>query len=529
MNGYFQLEIRQNGTYLRVVPPTEGGTPVGMTELMEYLQCKSVVYDVKALNAGVMSVSTETLLFLNPQPRYADSEMFGLQVSPDKMAAVVRFYPPSNGGAVMGKDEIIRDLDYRGIKFGIDTSVIGAFLEERHYCTDYLIAVGKSPRNGKDAVIEYYFNQNINTRPTLNEDGTVDFYNLNTINHCEKGDIIARLFPEDPGEPGRDVFGEPIKQRDVKKAVLKYSNNINISEDKTILTAAVSGHVMLVEDKVFVSNIYEVENVDNSTGNITYEGSVHINGNVTSNFSIKAKGNVEIKGVVEGATIDADGDIILARGMNGMGKGTLTAGGNVISKFLENATVTAGGYIETDSILHCVVSAKTDVNVTSKKGFITGGVVSATNSVSVRTLGSPMGADTIVEIGVDPNIKERYQKDQKEVVELQKTIAAAKPIMEATAVKLATGVRVAPEQIKYVQKLAIENTKQKKRIEELLEDMAELQKVLDSITNAQVIINGEVYSGTKIVIGDTSMVVQETMKYCRFVRQGGAVKMVAIN
>ena len=75
-----------------------------------------------------------------------------------------------------------------------------------------------------------------------------------------------------------------------------------------------------MEDSVFVSDVLIVENVDNSTGNIEYEGNVQVNGNVCTNFRVKAQGNVEVNGVVEGAYIEAGENIIIARGMNGMGK-----------------------------------------------------------------------------------------------------------------------------------------------------------------------------------------------------------------
>lgn len=78
--------------------------------------------------------------------------------------------------------------------------------------------------------------------------------------------------------------------------VLKYGNNIEISEDNTTLVSLVNGHVELIEGSVFVSDVLTVENVDNATGNIDYEGSVQINGNVCANFQVKAKGNIEVKG-----------------------------------------------------------------------------------------------------------------------------------------------------------------------------------------------------------------------------------------
>ena len=131
-------------------------------------------------------------------------------------------------------------------------------------------------------------------------------------------------------------------------------------------------------------------------------------GNVSSNFEIRAGGNVIISGVVEGACIEAGGNIIIARGMNGMAKGILKAGGNIVAKFLENATVSAGGYVNTESILHSNVTASTEIQVTGKRGFITGGHVRAGQRIEVKTLGATLGAPTVVEVGVDPEKKAEY-------------------------------------------------------------------------------------------------------------------------
>ena len=38
----------------------------------------------------------------------------------------------------------------------------------------------------------------------------------------------------------------------------------------------------LVDDKVFVSDVYEVQNVDVSTGNLEFEGSIQVNGDAVS-------------------------------------------------------------------------------------------------------------------------------------------------------------------------------------------------------------------------------------------------------
>jgi uncharacterized protein (DUF342 family) len=324
------------------------------------------------------------------------------------------------------------------------------------------------------------------------------------------------------------VYNEVIKPHDVKTLSLKKTNNTTVSEDKLTLTANCHGHVTLVEDKVFVANVYTVEDVNSATGNITFEGSVVVNGNVFSNFSIKAKGNIEVHGVVEGAVLESEGDIIINRGMKGMGRGSLKAGNNVISKFIESAKVEAGGYVSTDAILHSEVIATNEILVTSKKGFITGGRVCAGNKIEVKTLGSEMGSDTIVEVGVDPTIKINIQRLQKRIMELNKDIKAAQPILNSMAQKIAQGIKMSPDQIKNVQTMTIENKQRNEELEAAVDELEVLQSQMERSGTAQVIVTGEVYGGTMITIGDVSMTVRNTMSYCRFIKQGGDVKMTAI-
>ena len=239
--------------------------------------------------------------------------------------------------------EFIGDLEYKKIRCGLQVDAITGYFKNRRYCTDITIALGIEPVHGTDASIEYHFNTDKNAKPTLLEDGSVDFFHLNVVNDCKAGDELATLTPADPGQYGMTVLGEKVKPRNVKVKQLKFGHDIKLSEDKLHIYSEVNGHVELAGEQVFVSNVLEVENVDTATGNVEYNGSVKVNGNVATNFEVKATGDIEIKGVVEGARIEAGGNIVIVRGNNGMGKAELIAGGNIISKFLENTKVEAGG------------------------------------------------------------------------------------------------------------------------------------------------------------------------------------------
>ncbi len=525
MNGYFRLINEANRPALRLIPPTDGGRPVNINDIVEYLTMKDCAGDLPSLKRGLDAASNkEVILPLERGSQSVERECYKLTITPDKMQVYAKFFAAAEGGKELTIGELLRDLESRGVKSGIKKEEIQKFFQNKEYCEDILLAEGVQPVQGKDAHIEYKFNTDKKAKPTLKEDGSVDFFNLNILNHCMEGDVLAVLHKEEPGKAGMNVFGEPIKPADVRTAVLKYGKNINLSENGLVLTSQVNGHVELVEGSVFVSNVLTVENVDTSTGNIDYDGNVQVNGNVFMNFSVKASGDIEVKGVVEGAFLEAGGNIVIARGMNGMGKGTLYAKGNIIAKFLENATAQAEGYVAAESVLHSKIMAGGEVNVDGKRGFIIGGRVCATGGVNVKTLGSATGADTTIEVGADPNMKNRIAELQKLVAEDRKALDSIQPVLIAAKQKIMAGVKLTPDQLKYVQSLTTAN---QQRTETLKIYEAELDELLEKSSGATAVmvkVRGMAYPGTKICIGDVSMTVQKNTHYCRFIKERGDVK-----
>lgn len=529
-NGYFQLVSVMSGGYgIKFFPPVEEGKAVGIGEVAAWLEKQKISYDLGSVKQFLESGKEITCL-LGRGDCPVLNETYQITVDDNHMLATVRFYPPSEGGARLSFNEFLSDLRFENITYGIQLSELqDHFQSPGIYCTDLLVARGKEPRQGTDARIEYNFNTDLHVRPALRDDGSVDYFNLNVINHCHKGEVLARMIPADEGEYGINISGGRLKPREVKQARFKYGNHVELSEDGMEIRSAVDGHVMLVDDKVFVSDVYEVENVDTSTGNIEFEGSVQINGNVASNFVVRASGNVIIDGVVEGAHIYAGGNITIARGMNGMGKGTLQAGGNIVAKFIESAHVSAeNGYVSTESILHSEVSAGDEVIVQGKKGFVTGGHVRAAHRVVVKTLGAVMGAPTIVEVGVEAKLKEDYINLQKDITELSRRVQSAQPVLVSFAERRAMGVHFTPEQIASIMETVKEMEMNKRLLEDKNRQLEDMKPSVELQRSASVEVTGEVYPGTTIMIGDVSMTVQTAYSYCKFMRIMGEIKMAPL-
>lgn len=525
-NGYFQIVTHENKTFVRLFPQSEGGEPILITELRDYLAFNKYQADIVALNNIIMSLTEPVEYPLMDSVSYAISEYFTLKVSEDRMKAVARFYPASTGGQALTKEELLNDLAHKGIKVGINESVIDAYIKNKEYCTDIVVAEGVAPKRGRDASIEYFFNTDPDLRPTLNPDGTVDFFNLNTISKCTKGMILATLTPEVPGERGARVTGEPILPPDVRKMRLLYASNIELTEDGLSIRSKVDGHVSLVDDKVFVSDVYEVVDVDTSTGNIEYQGNILVKGNIKSGFCVEADGDIEVRGVVEGALVKAGGNIIVARGINGMNKGVVNAGGNVVARFIENAQVTAGGFVQTEAIMHSKVNATGDVAVNGKKGFIVGGSVRSLGNVEAKTIGSDMGGETEIEVGTDPKAKLKAQQLEKMVAESKEKIAKMEPILATFMKRIKEKAQLTPDQLRYFKQLSEQYKVEKENYQEYCEEFEKASEGLnDSTKESAIFVSQFVYPGTKFTISEVSQVISSTCQHSRFVREGADIRI----
>ncbi len=154
---YFQVVNEESRTGLKLVKKT---TPLVVAEIAEYLSRHKIPFNLTELNKAVTTVKDIAIVELCRSRSMPIREEFTIDVTDNKMKAVGRFYPPSNDGKFIDKAEILSDLRFKGILYGINGEVIDDFIAERSYCTNVVLASGKEVRHGKDAYIEYLFNTN---------------------------------------------------------------------------------------------------------------------------------------------------------------------------------------------------------------------------------------------------------------------------------------------------------------------------------------------------------------------------------
>lgn len=529
-NSFFKLCLQKDGTYLELYPSTINGNILSLDEICNYLLSKKIMnFDKLKLKESIYGLSEVKSIKLMNEMIQPINETMIVTISEDNNRAIGRFYPPSNNGKLLTKDDILSDLHFAGVKYGVMEEQINQFLKDRQYCMDITMAKATMPVEGRDAIITYYFNTDLTAKPKSNEDGSVDFHQLDIISHVNKGDVLAKLTPEDLGQPGMDVLGREIKPKKVQKKILRYGRNIVLSEDGLTMYSEVSGHASLQGDKVFVSDTYEVlADVDSSTGDITYDGNVAVKGNVITGFSIKAKGDIIVDGVVEGASLEAGGQIILKRGIQGMNKGSLYAEGNIVTKFIENSTVTTKGHLTTEAIMHSKVYAKGDINIGGKRGFVTGGEIKSGTSITAKTAGSTMGTATILEVGVDPDIVNEFREIEQKITDLKVEKDKMMQILMLIKKKRDMGEAITQDKLIYIQAATTTKLKIDEELKELTEKYQFLKKEVNNNGNGKIKILGNAFPGVKIIISNVTYYVRSNMSYCQFIREGADIKSIPL-
>lgn len=524
-NSYFQLESTDSGIYLNIING-EGGRALVLGDLMSYCDKKNVSYfgAVELRKAFEEAMSTGQKVRISDIGMPPFSGWCEYNKSADNMKVTAIMYPAMIGATSVTEREVMGDLTNLKVKYGINQRAITDIILNGRYFEEIEIAAGTPAVDGYDAELTYNFNTKVDTKPKMNEDGTVDYHTLDLINKVGVGDVVATIKPENPGKDGMDVCGAVLKPKKVYKKSFKYSKNLKVSEDGLSLISQVVGHVMLVDDKVVVSDEYLVNSdVGNETGDINFDGNVHIKGSVIAGFKVKATGNIVIDKVVEGAEIIAGGNIILQHGIQGMNKGTLSAGGNITATFIESATVHAGGTVQTDAILHSTVTATGNIEVSGRNGYIIGGAVRAGKGIEAKIIGSEMGTNTVVSVGSDPILVARIEELKKDIMESNQNKNKLGQLLTALRKRQEIDGKLDPDKTELLQKTMKNSIMLDSHIKEARAEFEECSSKIVKSDDAKIKITGTIYPGVKLEIGDLTMFMREKNDFCQYAIKDGEI------
>ena len=520
----FDINVKEDGVYLYASHP-EGLTHASRRAATELISAYAVKdLDYGALDELFIRSDKEAEIKISGNTHILQvNESASIEASPDRMEASIVFSAPINKGHELSHAEIANLLKNANIV--PDDAMIQAALANKKYGKKIPIAAGRQPTKGTDGFLQFHFDRsNLKPKPKIQEDGTVNFKQLGMFKMTNRGDVLVTAVPPKHGIDGVDIYGNVILAQPARPAApIPRGKGTVLSQDGKHLVADVSGQLLLQDSKINISPHLEIAgNVDNSTGNIDFNGQVTVRGNVVTGFTVKAVGNIEVHGVCEGATVvSTEGNIILINGVQGAGKAELIASGDITAKFVEGGRLSAGGNISADSLMKCQVKCDGSVSLAGKNGLLVGGKLVAGERLTAITIGSPMGTLTDVEVGGSPKelirqdemvsefnqLKLEYEKCDKAV----QTLSVLRQKNQLPDDKKAILVKMVNMKMVYRDKMT-----------KLQSDIDELAKRLATSTGT-VAVSKVIRPGVRIKIGNVSMSIKDELSNCRLRHDGNKI------
>lgn len=514
----FELKYTEEGIYLTV----NNNKKNIYQKIIKLLDKKEVNdYDKSKIEDCINNVKSSKIVAPYQKEKVID-ESIEISLSKDKMKAFIEYIPGDKNSEKLKFDQALNFIK-KEIRSEIDKKTLKEMLFDKIYNQKILISEGMKAIDGEDGYVEYKVDISKDIKPKELENGKVDFRNLNLINNVKKDDILAIINEPTLGKNGYNVLGEKIEAKPGKKSNYRLGKNVDVIDNTVIST--IDGQINIDGNKIGVSNSYRVKgNVDNSTGNIKFNGSVFVEKGLKTGFKIEAEGDVEISGVVEDASIISGGNIFVSRGVVGKKSAFIKANGQITSRYIENAKICAEGEITSEAILHSKVISNDVITVKGNKGLIVGGECKAKHEINAKVIGSPMETDTIIEVGTDPNLKEKLEKSKKELIDLETELSKIKKSIDILDKKLKINSLSDKQKNLFKKLLSTYNaySDNHNNIKEVIKNTENEIKVL---TNGIINVKGIIYPGVKIVIGNNTMFIREPMKNCNIKLSNGKIKV----
>ncbi len=529
-DGVYYIHHFDNELVLKVLLPSGKGKPVDINTLLNDLNRPDTTSVDEPLVKKYAKEGTGNQY--QPIGKYnrvpSSDAVFVIDIAKDNMKATCTINPPTLGGADVTSEQIKNALTTQGVVAGISDEKINALVDVPIYNEPVVVAEAVLPVDGHDAYMVYNFETDrskIRAKEAAN--GQVDFKELNLIQNVVEGQPLAQKTLPEQGKAGKTLFGNYLEAKNGRDINIPLGKNVKVDTDGRTVIAEINGQVLLLNGKICVEPVMEVDGVNVKTGNITFLGTVVVKGSVEDGFDIKASGNIEVSGTVGKCHLESDSDIIVSSGVIGKNEGEIICGGSLWAKFIQNTKVQVEeNVIVTDSIMNSDISAQKKIILQGKRAQITGGHLFATEYVLAKNIGSNGGGtETVIEVGYDPKAKHRLE----ELIEMQNNNVKRLEEIEldiATLENMKKVRRTIPkEKEENLQRLTeqkneiiAENTTYNDEIGKIQARLRELKNI------GKVYVSGTVYAGVKIWVRDEKDEVRADAKSLTFYYENGFVR-----
>ncbi len=435
-----------------------------------------------------------------------------LLVSDDLMQAEIYLCPPPV------KQEYTPDLlkaylSSKRIQHGVKEELLSGLLAKKLYYKKVTVALGTPVKDGEDGSFQFLFDTETKKTPKVLPDGSVDYRTMANIPTVKEGAIIARYHSATVGSDGMNLYGGVIPARSGKDLPELKGKGFCVSEDRRTYMATISGKIELENGRINIKNFLEIkEDVDLLTGDIDFDGDVLIHGNVSGGRRVRAGGNLTIEGCVEACELYAGKDIVLARGMQGGGRGVAECRGSLSGKFFEQMRITAGRNVSANSILNCQVEAGVDVEVAGRHGAILGGSIFAGHWIQATTVGNIAEVQSELIAGDSDGLNSQMQQLEAEYRQLGEQMHKTKHVLELFQARKS---QENDKESQFSQERRMQVTRMKISLDSKInENVQKRQRILEKLElaeEAKISIRQSAYPGTKVRINGAKYQFREVL------------------
>ncbi|MDY5577634.1 MAG: FapA family protein [Lachnospiraceae bacterium] len=411
-----------------------------------------------------------------------------------------------------------------GIEYGIQEDVLHQMIEQKQYFTKVLVAQGNPAQDGKDGSYEFLFPVDIDTRPKILKDGSVDYAAAGQIPSVEEGQDIVYYHPAENGMDGMDVFGGLLVGKNGKDLARLRGRGFVVSEDNLVYTSRTTGKITYINNVLNIDKELTISGDVSytTTGNINFVNDIHICGNVLTGMKVVSeKGSITVDGYVEAAVLVAKKDIILKNGMQGNGQGKIATAGSVSGKFFEQTHIDCDGDVCANAIMNCYINSGQDVKVSGKFGAIIGGRVCAMRSIDSMIVSNMAQVRTELSAGIEADLFTLLTQQESTQQKLQSEIET---ILEALK-KINAFLENESREDLQKKKMQLTRAKIEKdsRINEVIKQKQLTLEKMAKANEAKVSIRKRVYPGTSITINGMRVLIKEEIENVEYARRGSGI------
>ncbi len=446
-------------------------------------------------------------------------------ISPDQMRAWITLSRPSGGAYTAAA--IMEWLPQNGVVYGASAQLVQDAAASGRYNELLEVARGKAPVAAAAGSYTLLVDKKPFTGLRANSDGSLIYDDLSFLQEAQPDQILAEVVPADPGKPGKTVTGEEVPPKAAENDQTLSGSGYVVTDDGRYYRAPALSHVNIVNNELVVTPLLKLDSVTEADGPMDFDGNIVVEKDVSPGASLTASGSIFVAGRCASAKIKAGNNLLLCFGMRSQGGfGTATAKENVWGQVFESAEIRAGGDVCTNLLSGCETTADGRASILGGRGAVIGGRLSARSGVVAGQLGNEQSTKTLVRVGMDGEILERYEGVEKrlakmalDVQAIQQNMTAFERINRNKPDKGQSDPQYKEMKTKRDQMLSIVNI--------LNTERGRLKRTIESFSTVAVTVRDTAFPGVTIEIDTRTMNVLQPLRKVKFKRSNDTIETIS--